>query len=156
LPMMGHGGSFSRIVAAIDLVPTASSSVLRATHELAVAMRSKVLVAHIQESERPAVVAAAPRAGLRPAPLAADAEAREAARAVDVAVSELRSAGIDAELRVLPGEGSTAKELLGVASSFGATLIIVGDHGGRISDVLLGSVAHKLVRTAPCPVLVVR
>ena len=154
--MTGQSGTFTRIVAAIDLVPHTSNAVLRAAHELATAMGSRVLVAHIQESERPAVVAAAPRAGLRPAPLAADAEASEAERAVEVAVSELRSAAIDAEGRVLPGEGSTAKELLEVASSFGATLIIVGDHGGRVADVLLGSVAHKLVRTAPCPVLVVR
>ena len=36
-------------------------------------------------------------------------------------------------------------------------LIIVGTHGrGVVSRVLLGSVAEKVVRTAPCPVLVVR
>ncbi|MBV8302124.1 MAG: universal stress protein [Candidatus Dormibacteraeota bacterium] len=155
--MTGQGGTtFTRIVAAIDLVPESSGSVLRAARELAAAMRSTVLVAHIQESEHPAVVATAPRAGLRPAPLAADGELGEAGRAVEHAVSEMRAAGVAAEGRVLPGAGSTAKELLTVASSFGATLIIVGDHGGRVADVLLGSVAHKLVRSAPCPVLVVR
>lgn len=38
-----------------------------------------------------------------------------------------------------------------------ADLIVVGTHGRRaVSHLLLGSVAEQLVRTAPCPVLVVR
>jgi nucleotide-binding universal stress UspA family protein len=35
-------------------------------------------------------------------------------------------------------------------------VIIVGDRGSRVTDLLLGSVAHKIVHSAPCPVLLVR
>ena len=52
--------------------------------------------------------------------------------------------------------GSTARELLAIAQSFGATLIVVGDRGSRVSDVLLGGVAHRIVHLAACPVLLVR
>jgi nucleotide-binding universal stress UspA family protein len=36
-------------------------------------------------------------------------------------------------------------------------LIVIGTHGrGAWSQVVMGSVAEKVVRTAPCPVLTVR
>jgi nucleotide-binding universal stress UspA family protein len=45
---------------------------------------------------------------------------------------------------------ATAKEV-------GADLIIMGTHGRRgVSRMLLGSVAESVVRTSPCPVLLVR
>ena len=43
------------------------------------------------------------------------------------------------------------------AQEVGADLIVMGTHGRRgITRALLGSVAEKVVRTAPCPVLTVR
>ena len=54
------------------------------------------------------------------------------------------------------GAGSTARELLEIGRSFSATVIIVGDRGAHMSDLLLGSVAHKIVHLAECPVLLVR
>ena len=57
---------------------------------------------------------------------------------------------------VQPGEGSTAKELLKIAQDFGATLIVVGDRGQRVADLLLGGVAQKVLRDADCSVLLVR
>ena len=43
------------------------------------------------------------------------------------------------------------------AIKLGADLIVMGTHGRRgLKRVLLGSVAESLVRTAPCPVLLVR
>ena len=52
--------------------------------------------------------------------------------------------------------GSTARELLGIASSFGARVIVIGDRGSHVTDVLLGSVAHRVVHLADVPVLLVR
>lgn len=43
------------------------------------------------------------------------------------------------------------------ASSIGADLVIVGSHGAKgLKRYLLGSVAEKVVRHAPCSVMVVR
>ena len=43
------------------------------------------------------------------------------------------------------------------ADELGADLIVIGTHGrGGLSHALLGSVAEKVVRKAPCPVLTVR
>lgn len=43
------------------------------------------------------------------------------------------------------------------AGSTGADLIVMGTHGRTgISHVMIGSVAERIMRTAPCPVLVVR
>jgi nucleotide-binding universal stress UspA family protein len=43
------------------------------------------------------------------------------------------------------------------ADKLGAELIVMGTHGRRgVKRLLLGSVAEMVVRTAPCPVLLVR
>jgi nucleotide-binding universal stress UspA family protein len=46
-----------------------------------------------------------------------------------------------------------AAQIVGTARSMDASLIVMGTHGrGGIARILLGSVAEKVVRTAPCPV----
>ena len=53
--------------------------------------------------------------------------------------------------------GSAAAELVWLAASIGADLIVVGSHGRRgLSRLLLGSVAEHVVRRAGCPVLIER
>ena len=48
-------------------------------------------------------------------------------------------------------------EIVRLASEEHAELVIMGTHGrGGVSRVLLGSVADRVIRTAPCPVLTVR
>ena len=149
-------GVFTRIVAAVDLDGDRSEAVLDTARELAAAMGAKVLVAHVQELERSATLAGAGRPGLAiPAQPPADVEERARHR-IDAAVEELRRAGVDAEGRVQSSDGSTAKELIEIAAAFGAELIVIGDRGSRMTDLLLGSVAHKVVHAAPCPVLLVR
>jgi nucleotide-binding universal stress UspA family protein len=59
------------------------------------------------------------------------------------------------ELHLLAGP--PAKEIVRVARSVGADLVIVGTHGRRgVRRLVLGSVAEEVLRSAPCPVLVVR
>lgn len=49
------------------------------------------------------------------------------------------------------------REILGVVEEVGADLIVMGTHGRRgVSHALLGSVAEKIVRLSPVPVLTVR
>jgi len=54
-------------------------------------------------------------------------------------------------------EGYPAADIAKVAARGGFDLIVMGTHGRRgIQHALLGSVAERVVRTAPCPVLTVR
>ena len=53
--------------------------------------------------------------------------------------------------------GSPASEIVRFADEHGADLIVMGTHGrGLVGHVVMGSVAEKVVRTSPCPVLTVR
>lgn len=53
--------------------------------------------------------------------------------------------------------GSPAEEIVRCATEREVDLIVMGTHGrGGVSHLLLGSVAEKVIRTAPCPVLVIR
>jgi universal stress protein A len=52
--------------------------------------------------------------------------------------------------------GDPAEEIVRYATGHRIDLIVLGTHGrSGVSRVLLGSVAERVVRTAPCPVLVV-
>jgi nucleotide-binding universal stress UspA family protein len=53
-------------------------------------------------------------------------------------------------------EGAPARAILEVAKARKCQLIVMGTHGrGGVSHLLLGSVAERVVRTSPCPVLTV-
>ena len=53
--------------------------------------------------------------------------------------------------------GDIADQLTSLATELRAELIVVGTHGRRgVRRLVMGSVAEKTVRLAPCPVLVVR
>lgn len=59
------------------------------------------------------------------------------------------------ETEVLFGHG--ARTIAEYAADRGVDLIVMGTHGRTgFAHLLLGSVAERLVRTAPCPVLTVR
>jgi nucleotide-binding universal stress UspA family protein len=52
---------------------------------------------------------------------------------------------------------SPAAAIVDYAKSLGIDLIVMGTHGrGAIAQVFMGSVAERVVRMAPCPVLTVR
>jgi len=53
--------------------------------------------------------------------------------------------------------GTPASEIVDYASEHRIDLIVMGTHGrGVVGHAVMGSVAEKVVRTAPCPVLTVR
>lgn len=65
-----------------------------------------------------------------------------------------RAKGVDTETSVRGGQ--PAREILAVVEEQGADMLVIGTHGrGGVEHLLLGSVAEKLVRKAPCPVMVV-
>jgi len=88
-----------------------------------------------------------------------DIESRpEAEMLVEAAVDLVQKAGVSVvgDLRAARTD-HVAKEILDAATSFGADVIVVGSRGlGPLSEMLLGSVAHKVVHLAHCPVLIAR
>jgi nucleotide-binding universal stress UspA family protein len=53
--------------------------------------------------------------------------------------------------------GPTAPAIVDYAARCGASLIVMGTHGRRgLAHAVLGSVAERVLRTAPCPVLTVQ
>jgi len=54
-------------------------------------------------------------------------------------------------------EGSAASEIRDFAQQGAFDLIVMGTHGRTgVDHLLMGSVAERVVRTAPCPVLTIR
>jgi nucleotide-binding universal stress UspA family protein len=83
---------------------------------------------------------------------AAEGEATEALRAR--IPDELRGSG---RVETLVGQGAPAAEILRIAAETKASLIVIATHGRTgLSRLALGSVAERVIREAPCPVLVVR
>jgi nucleotide-binding universal stress UspA family protein len=79
-------------------------------------------------------------------------EARRILREVTDAAGKV---GVPVESKVLPGIPS--EDIVRFARQLPADIIIMGTHGrSGMSHLLLGSVAEKVVRRAPCPVLTVR
>jgi nucleotide-binding universal stress UspA family protein len=101
------------------------------------------------------MVTSTARGGAIPPSLHFESEER-ARELVDGAVENLRAAGVEANGEVGSGVGSTARELLDIARRYGATVIVVGDRGSHLSDLLLGSVANRIAHLAYCPVLLAR
>jgi nucleotide-binding universal stress UspA family protein len=61
------------------------------------------------------------------------------------------------EVNGLLRQGPAWSEIVAASGELKADLIVVGTHGRRgLAHALLGSVAEKVVRAAPCPVLTVR
>jgi nucleotide-binding universal stress UspA family protein len=72
-------------------------------------------------------------------------------------VAELSEAGVTAELKVVKASvGGAAQAIADVARTESADVIVVGTRGHTpLGGLLLGSVTHRLLHVAPCPVLAV-
>ena len=74
---------------------------------------------------------------------------------LDAVVARARESGVAVESALREGTGW--RQIEEFAREGAVDLIVVGSHGRRgLPHALLGSVAEKVVRTAQCPVLVVR
>jgi nucleotide-binding universal stress UspA family protein len=70
-------------------------------------------------------------------------------------LARVTAAGLEGEIVVV--HGVPFQEILHAAKERQVHLIIMGTHGRTgLTHVLLGSVAEKVVRLAPCPVLIAR
>jgi nucleotide-binding universal stress UspA family protein len=76
-------------------------------------------------------------------------------RRVDAAALALRTAEVDFERHVV--DGPAAEVICECATRFAADVVVMGTRGlSGLEHVLLGSVAERTVRRAPCPVITVR
>ena len=96
----------------------------------------------------------------RGAVIVMDDQVREAAKQHATEIFEqarevAAAAGYDGELDTIAEEGDPARVIADHASDFDA--VFIGRHGrGSSAQILLGSVAEKVVRRAPVPVTVVK
>lgn len=87
-------------------------------------------------------------------PLAGSRLAAQAQTAVERALERARARGIAAQGRVL--EGNPGAELVAAAERERVDLIVLGTHGRHGGErIALGSVAERIIRTAPLPVMIV-
>jgi nucleotide-binding universal stress UspA family protein len=78
-----------------------------------------------------------------------------AARRLEKARQKVAAAGVLVETHL--EDGSPAEVITALAESVPADLIVMGMHGwSGIPHLVLGSVAERVIRTAPCPVMTVR
>lgn len=83
-------------------------------------------------------------------------EARDAARGELAKVeAKVRDAGLEVETHIR--DGAPAGAIDDVAQELGSDLIVMGTRGNAgLKHVVLGSVAERTLRHAPCPVLTVK
>jgi nucleotide-binding universal stress UspA family protein len=71
------------------------------------------------------------------------------------ALARVQQAGLQGDSVIV--EGTPFQTIIDTAKDKGADLIVMGTHGRTgLTLALMGSVAEKVVRLAPCPVLVTR
>jgi nucleotide-binding universal stress UspA family protein len=137
------------------LVPTdfsdCSAAALRVALDLALPLQARLRLLHVY----PAPSLVFDPYGIQPAePVLLEAP-KAARQRLEQEVEEASGAGIEVDGEVR--EGAPAPQILEEAREWGADLIVMGTHGHTgIEHVLLGSVAERSVRLAPCPVLTVR
>ncbi len=74
---------------------------------------------------------------------------------LDEIAETTRNAVTDVETQI--ATGSPFVEIISVARDQNVDLIVIGTHGRTgLAHVMIGSVAEKVVRKAPCPVLTVK
>ncbi len=137
---------FDKILLAVD-GSAHSERAAEAAAEIAATGKAEVLVLHLSE------LGALGRAG----PIRLE-EPGEAADLVNRVVAQLREAGVKAR-----GEAHSvltrdvAPQIISSAQDFGAGLIVLGTRGmSDFVSLMVGSVAHKVIHHAHCPVLVTR
>jgi nucleotide-binding universal stress UspA family protein len=144
---------FTRILVPTDFSET-SDEALRYARTMAETFGASIHLLHVFEDPyivgtlAPEVYGAVPEE-LRESAL------RAAEQHLDERVKDARARGLTCESEMLMGAPASA--IAEQATQKGADLIVMGTQGrGGVAHLLLGSVAEKVLRTAPCPVLIVR
>jgi len=151
--------TISKILVGTDFSDDATLALSHA-EELARKFGAEMILLHVDQALTPVLISPEPGTGFDPGIFEASdriAEERRliAQRELDRTVNRLRDAGIKARcvLRV----GAAFVEIVSTAVSEGVDLVVLGTHGRTgLAHILIGSVAERVVRKCPCPVLTVR
>jgi nucleotide-binding universal stress UspA family protein len=134
---------FDQILFATDFSPDAALA-LQHAKEAARRLNAEVIVLHVDET-----------AGAAPMSPAASQQREEARRELERLRAELAQDQIRATTLLRPGDA--AREILNVAEARAVGMIILATHGATKSkNVLLGSVADRVLRHSCRPVLTIR
>lgn len=141
---------FKHILATTDLSPESFSAVQYAAH-LALAQGAKMTILHVPQTTTLLFTDFSPPVDL----LALDREIEAAAR--EKLEGWVQRHVKRTPVRVVVRSGVTHEVVCRVAADVGASLIVMATHGRKgIGHAILGSVTERVLREAPCPVLVVR
>ncbi|MGD0075051.1 MAG: universal stress protein [Candidatus Binataceae bacterium] len=151
--------TISKILVATDFSDNAGLALSHA-EELARKFGAEIIVLHVDQALAPVLINPEPGTGFDPGLFEAGeriAEERRliAQRELDRAVNRLRESGLKARsiLRV----GAAFVEIIAAAQAEAVDLVVLGTHGrSGLAHILIGSVAERVVRKCPCPVLTVR
>jgi len=119
---------------------------------LAKAFRSRVIICHIVQP----VPVAVPAVTFDVANYEKEMLKSARANLQQLAIS-LRRKGRQLKIKTLTEVGQPAESITGIASRYQVDLIVLCTHGRTgFNHFLFGSVAERVMRTSPCPVLVIR
>jgi nucleotide-binding universal stress UspA family protein len=136
---------FGTIILAVDRSPHAAHAA-EIAGRMAAASNDEVVVLHVVEEHL-----------TQGGPLASESR-EDAEKLVEGFADQLRDAGAKARTEVAHAlDGYVAKIIATAAQTFDAGLIVMGSRGRTdIGALLIGSVAHKVLHLAECPVLISR
>ena len=140
------------IVFATDFSP-ASEPAFKKAIEMARKEGAELIVAHVYEPP-----ASLSHSGVADDFIEADLEEtirRDVEKKLEIVLEKARAEGLRVRGEILAGHAP--KRLADLADRSGASLLILGTHGRTgLKKLVVGSVASKVIATAPCPVLTVR
>lgn len=145
--------SFRRILFATDFSP-ASRPAFRAAVDLARRERGRLVIAHVLPAVAPIGVESYVSARMYE-----DMEAsvrRWAEKRLDALVADAIGSRVTARSLLLAGP-AVHEAIARAAAKERSDVVVIGTHGRTgLERVLVGSVAARIIGTAPCPVLTVR
>lgn len=142
--------NFTKVLCPTDFSPGADAA-LRAAARIAASRHAELVIVHAWQIP---AISYSIEASLPPS--LSQEIADNARRGLDIAVQDAKKEGAPfVTSKLLPGIAWA--EIIAQLEREAFDLCVIGTHGRTgLSRVLLGSVAEKVVRHAPCPVLVVR
>lgn len=142
--------NFKRILLATDFSETSTCAVEHAIL-MAQTFKADLHVLHVLESETPLMMD-----GIAYLPPSYFEEVeKQAAEKLEAVIS--RNDRDKLSVTLVMRRGAAFLEIIRYARDQKMDLIVLGTHGrGALTHVLLGNVAEKVVRHAPCPVLTIR